>query len=46
MLVDSGAGVNVMKPGIITSEVRAIQTAARRITGTKLKIMGSSGDYI
>jgi hypothetical protein len=41
MLVDSGAGVSVMKPGIVTSKVRATKTAARGITGTKLKIMGT-----
>jgi hypothetical protein len=41
VLVDSEASVSVMKPGIDASEIRATQTAAKGITGNKLKIMGT-----
>jgi hypothetical protein len=34
VLVDSGASVSVMKPGIVASEIRTTRTAAREITGT------------
>jgi hypothetical protein len=40
VLVASRASVSVMKPGIVASEIRTTQTAARGITGTKLKILG------
>jgi hypothetical protein len=38
---DAGASRSVMKHGIVASEIRTTQTAARGITGTKLKIMGT-----
>jgi hypothetical protein len=41
LLVDSGASLSVMKQGIDTLEIRTTQTAARGITGTKLKILGT-----
>jgi len=37
VLVDSGDSLSVMKPGISSSELQATQTAARGITGNKLK---------
>jgi hypothetical protein len=41
VLVDSGASLSVMKPGIDTSDFRTTRTAARGIMGTKLKILGT-----
>jgi hypothetical protein len=41
MLIDSGASVSVMKPGIVASEIRTTQIIARGITGNRLKIMGT-----
>jgi predicted aspartyl protease len=43
MLIDSGASVSVIKPGIAVSEIRTThtRTTARGITGTKLKVMGT-----
>jgi hypothetical protein len=41
MLIDSGASVSVIKPGIVASEIRKTQTIARGITGNRLKIMGT-----
>jgi hypothetical protein len=40
VLVDSGASLSVMKPGIDMSEIRTTRTAARGITGSKL-ILGT-----
>jgi hypothetical protein len=40
VLVDSGASLSVMKPGIST-ELQPTQTAARGITGNKLKATGT-----
>jgi hypothetical protein len=37
VLVDSGASLNVMKPGISSSELQPTQTATRGITGNNLK---------
>jgi hypothetical protein len=41
MLIDSGANVSVIKPGIVRSEVRPTQTVARGITGSKLRVRGT-----
>jgi len=41
VLVDSGDSLSVMKPGISSSELQATQTAARGITGNKLKATGT-----
>jgi hypothetical protein len=41
VLVDSGTSVSVMKPGIVASEIRTTETAARGITEARLKIMGT-----
>ena len=40
-LVDSGASLNVVKPGVSQAEVRPTNTAARGITGTQLKSLGT-----
>jgi hypothetical protein len=40
VLVDTGASVSVMKPGIAASEIRTMQTTALGITGAKLRITG------
>lgn len=37
VLVDSGASLSVMKPGISSSELQPTQTAAKGITANKLK---------
>jgi len=37
VLVDSGASLSAMKPGISSSELQHTQTAAKGITGNKLK---------
>jgi hypothetical protein len=41
VLVDSGASLSVMKPGISSSELQPTQTAAGGITGNKLKAAGT-----
>jgi hypothetical protein len=41
VLVDSGANLSVMKPGIGSSELLPTQTAAKGITGKKLRITGN-----
>jgi hypothetical protein len=41
MLVDSGASVSVIKPGIVTSELQATRLTAKGITGGKLKVIGT-----
>jgi len=38
MLVDSGASLSVMKPGISSSKVQPTVTAAKGITGKKLRV--------
>ena len=40
VLVDSGASLSVLQPGVSDAELQHIQTAARRITGNKLKNTG------
>ena len=40
-LVDSGASLSLVKPGVSQAEVRPTNTAARGITGTKLKSLGT-----
>jgi len=40
-LVDSGASLSLVKPGISQAEVRPTNTATRGITGTKLKSLGT-----
>ena len=40
-LIDSGASVSLVKPGISRAEVFSTNMAARGITGTKLKSLGS-----
>jgi hypothetical protein len=40
MLIDSGASVSVIKPGIIASEIQTTQTFGRGITRNRLKVMG------
>ena len=37
VLVDSGASLSVMKPGISSSELQPTETAARGITGARLR---------
>jgi hypothetical protein len=41
VLIDTGASVSVIKPGIAAAEIWTTQTEARGITGGKLKVMGS-----
>jgi cellulose biosynthesis protein BcsQ len=41
VLVDSGASLSVIKPGISNSELLPTQTAAKGITGKKLRITGT-----
>jgi hypothetical protein len=41
VLVDSGASLSVMKPGIGSSELRPTQTAVKGVTGNKLKTAGT-----
>jgi len=41
VLVDSGASLSVMKPGISSSELQPTQTAAKGINGNKLKTTGT-----
>ena len=41
VLVDSGASLSVVKPGISNSELLPTQTAAKGITGKKLRITGT-----
>jgi len=41
MLVDSGASLSVMKPGISSSKVRPTLTAAKGITSKKLRVTGT-----
>jgi hypothetical protein len=41
MLVDSGASVSVMKPGISHSEIHPPRTEAKGITGNRLKTVGT-----
>ena len=41
VLVDSGTSLSVMKPGISSSELQPTQTAAKGITGNKLKTTGT-----
>jgi hypothetical protein len=41
VLVVSAASLSVMKPGISSSELHPTQTAARGITGNKLKTAGT-----
>jgi hypothetical protein len=41
VLVDSGASLNVMKPGISSSELQPTQTTAKGITGNKIKTTGT-----
>jgi hypothetical protein len=40
-LIDSGASLSLMKPGVSQAEVRPTDLAARGITGTKLKSIGT-----
>jgi predicted aspartyl protease len=40
ILVDTGASVSMVKPGIVASEIQGNQIAARGITGRKLKVRG------
>jgi hypothetical protein len=40
-LIDSGASLSLVKPGISQAEVRPTNTAARGITGAKLKSLGN-----
>jgi hypothetical protein len=40
-LVDSGASLSLVKPGVSQAEVRLTELAARGITGTKLKSVGT-----
>jgi hypothetical protein len=40
-LIDSGARLSLVKPGVSQTEVRPTDTAARGITGTKLKSLGN-----
>jgi predicted aspartyl protease len=40
MLIDSGASVSVIKPGIAAAEICSTETTARGITGNKLKVLG------
>lgn len=41
VLVDSGASLSVMKPGISSSKVQPTLTAAKGITGKKLRVTGT-----
>ena len=41
MLVDSGASVSVIKPGIVAAEIQTTKITARGITGSKLRVMGT-----
>ena len=41
VLVDSGASLSVIKPGISSSELLPTQTTAKGITGKKLRITGT-----
>jgi hypothetical protein len=41
MLVDTGATVSVMKPGIAMSEVRTTHITAMGITGNTLRVLGT-----
>jgi predicted aspartyl protease len=41
VLIDTGASVSVIKPGIMAAEIWSTQTEARGITGGKLKVMGT-----
>jgi len=41
VLLDSGANLSVMKPGISSSKLQPTQTAATGITGNKLKTTGT-----
>jgi hypothetical protein len=41
VLVDSGASLSATEPGVGSSEISTTQTAARGITGTKLKTIGA-----
>jgi len=41
VLVDSGASLNVMKPGISSSKVQPTLTAAKGITVKKLRVTGT-----
>jgi len=41
VLVDSGASLSVLKPGISSSKLVPTQTAAKGITGKKLRIIGT-----
>jgi len=40
LLVDSGASLSVMQPGVSCAELQPTQTPARGITGNKLKTTG------
>ena len=42
VLVDSGASLSVLQPGVSDAELQHVQTAARGITGNKLKTTGIS----
>ena len=41
VLVDSGANLSVLKPGISSSRVQPSMTAAKGITGKKLRVTGT-----
>jgi predicted aspartyl protease len=41
VLIDSGASLSMIKPGIINTELRPTSTATRGITATKLKTNGT-----
>jgi hypothetical protein len=41
ILIDSGASLSLVKPGVSQAEVRPTDLAARGITGTKLKSLGT-----
>jgi hypothetical protein len=40
-LIDSGASLSLVKPGVSQAEVRPTDLAARGITGTRLKSLGT-----
>jgi hypothetical protein len=40
-LIDSGASLSLVKPGVSQAEVRPTELATRGITGTKLKSIGT-----
>jgi hypothetical protein len=41
VLIDSGASVSVIKPGIATAEIWSTDTIVRGITGNRLNVLGT-----